>query len=196
MILAPWGHGYEMDVQSVPDLLTVSEFNTMTGNRYAGQDVQSQINAAQDAIRDYCGWHIATNLKCTYTDDSLPRKRLIQLPALMVTGIESATVDGREVSFRFKPNGLARLDIPTYWDEWNAIEVTYNAGFTEVPAVIKDIIAHRAEHALAVPAGVQSETAGGVSISYAASWTSNNRATNLPADNLVRLNPYKVRRVL
>ena len=196
MILAPWGHDYEMDVQTVPDLLTVAEFNQITGNRYSDRDVSDQIAAAQSAIRDYCGWHVATSVKCVYTDDALPKKRIIQLPAYYVTAIESVKVDGNPVSYRFHPNGLVRLGIPLRYDEWNAVEVKYTAGYATTPPVIKDIIAHRVEHAFAVPAGVQSETAGGVSISYAASWTSNNRATNLPADNLARLDAYKVRRVV
>lgn len=192
-MLTNWG--YEIDSESLPDMLTVEEFNAATGNRYAAQDVEGQIHAAQSAIRDWCGWHVYPELSCTFTDDSLPRKRVIQLPATHVSAVGSATVDGVEVSSKAKRNGLVRLDVPTCTDEWETIEVTYTAGVQDA-SVIKDLIIHRVVHAFAVPAGVQSETAGGVSITYTSSWTSNNRATNLPDDNLRVLSPYRVRTVV
>lgn len=192
-MLTNWG--YEIDSETLPDMLTVAEFNVATGNRYASQDVEGQIKAAQSAIRDWCGWHVYPELSCTFTDDSLPRKRVIQLPATHVSAVDSATVDGAEVSFKAKRNGLVRLDVPTCTDDWETIEVTYTAGVQDA-SVIKDLIIHRVVHAFAVPAGVQSETAGGVSITYTASWTSNNRATNLPDDNLRVLSPYRVRTVV
>lgn len=192
-MLTNWG--YEIESETLPDMLTVAEFNQATGNQYAAQDVEGQIKAAQSAIRDWCGWHVYPELSCTFTDDSLPKKRVIQLPATHVSAVDSATVDGAEVSFKAKRNGLVRLDVPTCTDEWETIEVTYTAGVQDA-SVLKDLIIHRVTHAFAVPAGVQSETAGGVSITYTSSWTSNNRATNLPDDNLRVLSPYRVRTVV
>lgn len=194
MILTAWG--YEVDETSIPDMLTVAEFNQLTGNAYASRpDTEAQIKAAQTAIRDYCGWHVAPSLKCVFSDDSLPKKRVLQLPACLVSSVQGVTLDGNSVSYVAKHNGLLRLDFPTWKDRWQNLTVTYTAGFGDYD-VIKDLIVHRVVHAFAVPAGVQSETAGGVSITYTSSWTSNNRATNLPDDNLRVLAPYRVRRVV
>ena len=60
---------------------------------------------------------------------------------------------------------------------------------------IKELIAHRVTHAMASTSGVQSETAGGVSVTYNAAWTNNSRATALADDNKEVLAPYKVRGV-
>ena len=194
MIPTPWG--YSVDAQTLPDIVSVAEFNAATGNRYAGStEIEPALKAAQEAIRNYCGWHISPSLKCTFTDDTLPRKRVIQLPATHVASVTSVTVDGQAVTFRAKTNGLVRTDAPMHRDEWQDAVIVYQAGIDDCE-VVKDLIIHRATHALAVPAGVQSETAGGVSITYTASWTSNNRATNLPDDNLSVLSPYRARAVV
>lgn len=103
-MLTNWG--YEIESETLPDMLTVEEFNAATGNQYAAQDVEGQIHAAQSAIRDWCGWHVYPELSCTFTDDSLPKKRVIQLPATHVSAVDSAAVDGAEVSFKAKRNGL------------------------------------------------------------------------------------------
>ena len=60
---------------------------------------------------------------------------------------------------------------------------------------IKELIAHRVTHALASSAGVQSETAGGVSVTYSANWINSSRATALADDNKEVLAPYRVRGV-
>lgn len=194
MIDTPWG--YSVDAQTIPDILTVAEFNAATGNQYVGDArTEPAIKAAQEAIRNYCGWHVSPVLKCSFTDDTLPRKRVLQLPATVVTGVVSVEIGGEQVAFRFKPNGLVRTDTPMHDDTWQDATVVYNAGIDSCP-VVTDLIIHRVTHALAVPAGVQSETAGGVSITYTSSWTSNNRATNLPDDNLRVLSPYRAKAVL
>jgi hypothetical protein len=60
---------------------------------------------------------------------------------------------------------------------------------------VQELIAHRVTHALASSAGVQSETAGGVSITYNATWTNSARATALADDNKEVLAPYRLRGV-
>ena len=60
---------------------------------------------------------------------------------------------------------------------------------------IKELIAHRVTHALAQSYGVQSEAAGGVSVTYNATWTNNARATALPSDNKEVLAPYRLQGV-
>ena len=55
-MLTPWG--YEVD--ELPDLITVSDFNAATNNRYAGDArIEPAIASASAAIRAWCGWHVA-----------------------------------------------------------------------------------------------------------------------------------------
>jgi hypothetical protein len=62
-------------------------------------------------------------------------------------------------------------------------------------AAIKELVAHRVTHALASSSGVQSETAGGVSVTYNASWVNGSRATALADDNKEVLQPYRIQGV-
>ena len=52
--------GYELpDAESLADIISVEEFNTMTAGRYTGDvRISSGIAAASLALRNYCGWHL------------------------------------------------------------------------------------------------------------------------------------------
>ena len=54
---------------------------------------------------------------------------------------------------------------------------------------------HRVTHALANSYGIQSESSGGVSVTYSANWINNSRATALADDNKEVLEPYRLRGV-
>ena len=60
---------------------------------------------------------------------------------------------------------------------------------------IKELIAGRVNHALAQPYGVQSESAGGVSVSYTQNWSSGGGAGALQSTDVETLEPYKLRGV-
>ena len=203
-LLTPWGYTIE-DAEALAPILTVEEFNTATAGKYAGDvRIESNINAACAAIRDYCGWHIAPELTCTLTERVLSGngriKRagpdlLIQLPATLVTSVTSATVDGLDhVDYDLAPNGILRLFDVGCIGRKAAVVVTYTAGHAMLDSV-KELIAGRVIHALAQPYGVQSESAGGVSITYSGSWAASGSSTALPDDNKATLDAYKVRGV-
>lgn len=207
-LMTTWGYAIE-DAEELTDLLTVEEFNVITANKYAGDArIQEAIKAASMAIRNYCGWHIFPQLACICSerilsgDGRLKRAGadiLIQLPASIVTGVSSVAIDGNAFTdFAISPNGLLRLfDVyrfPT--SRRTEIAVEYTAGLPDrLTEVIKELAAGRITRALSGTAGIASESAGGVSVSYSSGWTNGGGAGALQSTDVETLEPYKLRGV-
>lgn len=199
-LMTNWGYSIA-DISYLPGMLSSDDFETLTARKYAGDvRIPSMISAAQAAIRNYCGWHVFPSLSCIFEADSISTGRVIQLPARFVSSVESVTFNGEELaedSYHLKPNGLLFFDRKFPGCSWGDITVKYTAGVPEgLMDAIKELIAHRVTHALAQSYGVQSEAAGGVSITYNATWTNNARATALPSDNKEVLAPYRLQGVV
>lgn len=204
-LLTTWGYTLT-NTATLADLLTVDDFNTMTGGKYAGmaEQVAAEISAASAAIRNYVGWHLAPSaaceLKTTFFDRRISRVGgdvLIQLPARYVTDIESVTIGGVEYDHLvLDPTGLLRVICVGGCERYAEVDVVYTAGLPDgLMASIKELTAHRVTHAVAVPAGVTSEASGGVSVTYNANWINNARASGLAEDNKEILIPYRVQGV-
>lgn len=205
-LLTNWG--YELtEAEQLPDMLSISDFNMFTANRYAG-DVRTagNISAACSAIRNYVGWHLypsaACKVKLLMNDrrvTAVGPDLLIQLPAKFVTGITSVTIDGSERDvYSFETNGILRVYnvMPAYLKRYAPLEIVYTAGLSDgMMNGIKELIAHRATHAAASSNGITSEAAGGVSVTYNAGWVNSARATALPDDNKEVLAPYRLQGV-
>lgn len=201
-----WGYTIT-DAESLADMLTVEEFNNITANKYAGDArIEPNIDAACAAIRNYCGWHVYPAQACSMTERLLAGngrvKRvgpdlLIQLPATFVSVPASVTIDGAPFDdYDIEPNGILRLFDVGHLGRKAQVTVTYTAGLSDgMMDGIKELIAGRVNHALAQPYGVQSESAGGVSVTYSASWAASASASVLPDDNKDVLAPFKVRGV-
>ena len=206
MMQTIWGYTIT-DAESLADMLTVEEFNNITANKYAGDArIEPNIDAACAAIRNYCGWHVYPVQACSMTERILAGngriKRsgadiLIQLPATFVSTPVTVTIDGVPFDdYDLAPNGILRLFDVGWMTRRTQITVTYTAGLSAgMMDSIKELIAGRVNHALAQPYGVQSESAGGVSVTYSASWAASASASALPDDNKEVLAPYRVRGV-
>ena len=196
------------DVDEVPGMMTLSEFNSVTAEKYlADSRVEPDIKAATAAIRNYCGWHVypsqACELNTTLYDKAVTisdRVLMIQLPATFVSHIELIQIweEVIDENYVLMTNGVLRI-YGLSWSRmklWTPVVVRYTAGIPEGAADgLKELIAHRVTHALASSEGVQSETAGGVSVTYNANWINNSRATALADDNKEVLSPYRLRGV-
>lgn len=207
-LMTTWGYAIE-DAEELTDLLTVEEFNTITANKYAGDArIQEAIKAASMAIRNYCGWHIFPQLDCICSerilsgDGRLKRAGadiLIQLPASIVTGVSSVAIDGNAFTdFAISPNGLLRLfDVYRLTiSRRTEITVVYTAGLQDgITDTIKELAAGRIIRALSGTAGIASESAGGVSVSYSSGWTNGGGAGALQSTDVETLEPYKLRGV-
>lgn len=202
-ILTNWG--YELTgIDTLPDLMTFEEYVAYTGRRDNQERVEKEISAACAAIRNFVGWHLGPSEACEMEAAFLDRRItkagkdvLIQLPARYVTDISSITINGIERDrYVLDTAGLLRVIDVKGVERYAPVVVTYTAGLSEnLLAPVKELIANRVTHAIAVPPGITSEASGGVSVTYNANWINNSRATALAGDNKELLVPYKVQGV-
>lgn len=184
--------GYEVN-DAIAPILSVEDFNDMTGNAYASNPrVESALLAASQSIRNYCGWHICPAASCVAnpSGDGMVRR----LPAGYVSAITQVTEDGAALdpsAYEWRKDGLIRKVSGCWSHTWGGIEVAYTAGY-EVDAVpdLAEAVAAITAGVLSVSAGVASESADGVSISYSANASS--IAASLTSQQKSALEPYKV----
>lgn len=155
-----WGYS----VESLEPVMTVEAFRELCPNMAStDEQIAATIMAVSESVRDYCGWHVAPSLECTYKGEG--EGRLLVLPAMGVTDVSSLTVEGRQVTgFEWKPSGLVRLTRGCFPDKWGSVACTYTAGFA--PASVGQVVAQIAANSLAASPGVSDERAGNVSITY------------------------------
>ena len=205
-LLTTWGYTITDGIEALPPMLSVEAFNALTANKYTGDTrIEPNIAAASLAIRNYCGWHLYPAQACSFSERLLMGngriKRagadfLIQLPAAYIVGVSSVEIDGEAwTDYALETNGLLRLfDVcPHKVTRRTEVLVRYTAGLPDgLMSAIQELIAHRVTHALVSPAGVQAESAGGVSVTYSSNWTNSARATALADDNKEVLAPYRL----
>ena len=210
---SPWGYIY--DAENLAAFITEEEFNAYTARKFSGDcRVAANIPSATASIRNYCGWHIAPSLTCGMVyrvadlrDAFVGPDLIVQIPATFVSVVSKVilnavldpdtgnfTGDNYE-EFDLENNGILRVYDVSDINRKSRIFVKYTAGFglDQIPA-IKELTANRVTHAVTSSYGVMSEAAGGVSVTYSASWAGNTRSTALPDDSREVLEPYRVRR--
>lgn len=196
--ITSWGYS----IDELKPLVTTTEFDSMTFGRFSGDvRVQSALDAATAAVRNYCGWHVGPSAKCSLSARAHELRMIysgpdtiIQLPAMFVSAVTKVKVGDYEITdYSFEPNGLLRIYDTMIGPRKTVITVEYTAGLDADD--VKSLIANRAVHGLAQSYGVQSEAAGGVSVSYAASWLNSAGASALPDDNRSVLEPYRLQGV-
>lgn len=212
--LSPWG--YIIDSENLPAFISVDDFHLFTNGKFAGDTrIVSTLPSASEAIRNFCGWHIAPSLTCGMVynvldlrDAFVGRDLLIQLPATYVTGIQKIVLnavlnpstglyegdetDDYEIGMG---DGLLRIYDVGNLNRKSRIFIKYTAGFTDTPSAIKELTADRVSHAVTNPYGVNSEAAGGVSVSYSGAWAGSANSSSLPSDSREILEAYRLKGV-
>lgn len=216
--LSPWGYAY--DAEALPDLITPLDFATFTNGKFGTTDtrIAANISSASASIRNFCGWHVSPSLDCgmlynvyDLRDAFIGNDLLIQLPATFVSGISKVVLNAVwnseeddwegeviEDQARFD-NGMGSGLLKVYdvgrLDRRSKLFVKYTAGFPETAIpIIKELTANGVVHALTNTYGVNSEAAGGVSVSYNNSWTGKG-STALANDAREALEPYRLKGV-
>lgn len=187
-MLTPWG--YEVD--ELPDLITVSDFNAATNSRYAGDArIEPAIAAASAAIRAYCGWHVAPVLDCSITLDGEAGD--IWLPTNALASVTSAKVGGEDVTVTGS-NRRGRVRLAHKTCGLGNVAIDYVAGY-DVAACpdLMGVVVQRVMASVAMTTyGVSQETAGGVSISYSGSALSDLGSAFLPDSVKAALSTYRL----
>lgn len=188
MLETPWG--YSVDAETMPPLITVADFDTITGGAFSSSSerVEAAINAASASVRDYCGWHVSPALTCEYTGEG--EGRVFVLPAMGVSSVDYLQVHGVEREYQYKANGLVRLCGGFFDDDWSGVKCRYSAGFdsASIGAVVAQIVAN----SLAASPGVSDERAGNVSITYNRTGDGITGGISLLGRDKEQLAPYKL----
>jgi hypothetical protein len=180
----------------------------MTANKYAlDSRVQSALKSVTASIRNYCGWHVAGSLNCELTynvcDLHLTRKYsdlLIQLPFRFVSSVSRVILNaekvdgvwtGDEYDFDFTYNGKLTVYDAEVCSRKSKVVIIATVGLNDTDA-IKGLIASKVGHILSGTYGVQSESAGGLSISYSSSFVNGAKPNALMTDDKELLNSYKI----
>ena len=184
-----WGY----DVKgTLPPILSASEYYALTGTA-PDDHIESALNAASQAIRNYCGWHICPAMECTA--NPIGGSVVAKLPAGYVSSITSVEENGVELAasdYEWRKDGLLKRKAWVWSDVWDGIEAVYTAGYSsEALPDLAEAVCAIVAGVLAVAPGVASESADGVSISYSASAAS--VAAALTSQQKYALEPYKLR---
>lgn len=197
-LLTQWGYEAEVgDETAVPALVTPADIETASKGQIKANDprVEAMCLAVSSAIRDYCGWHIAPVLKCRYITEL--SDKIIYLPAVGVRGIDSLSVDGKSISvdsIEYKSSGLVRLASLSSVDgiKWGSTVVEYEAGFSNTAALVSQIAAQIALNSLTASAGIRSEAAGQVSLTYNTTGDGITGGVSLLGRDMLLLKPYRL----
>lgn len=150
--------------------------------------LEDELEAATSAIREYCGWHIATLQAVTLIRRFHSREH-VYLPAMRIVGVVAATIDG--VVLTADDLAAVEFDPVTGWTSLSgrSVSVVFDAGFTSVPADLKLLTLELSAGALGSPLGITKEQAGGVSVTL-------DRASGaITEQDYQRLVPYKLGRL-
>lgn len=183
--------GYSVETESLAPLISVADFKTATGGRMVSSDerIAAVIESASQAIRDWCGWHVAPNLACEWTGQG--DGRLMLLPTLGVTSVESLAVEGAEqADFEWLPNGLVRIPC-RFPDRWRSVVASWHAGFDSVGS-LQAAVVQVASNALAATPGVREEHAGQVGATYNQTEAGVSGGVRLLPSDLSLLAPYRL----
>lgn len=201
MILTNWG--YEILSEELPSIITLEEFNAMTLGKYSNdQRAQYALSAITASIRNYCGWHVSGNVECsvTYSFDDLHIARtfneiIIQLPSRCATSITKIMTNGEEINpdYFLKQNGI--LKIYGGCGFFKTITINFMSGLLSDDG-LKSVVCSRVSNALSGPVGINSESAGGVSVSYSNSYVAGSNASTLLTSDKEYLIPYKIDELL
>lgn len=193
-----WGYVLTGE-QTLTDIISATEFNNYTANRYSGDTrIAPSIASASLALRNHCGWHLSGSYTCkiewTVQNRGIVqsgRDIIVQLPSRFVTGITEVKIAGTTTTdYSFQTNGLLTVYDVNITDRRNVVEVEYTSGISDANA-IKELCAQMVTLTLSKSYGVTSEAAGGVSITYNSSWV-NGSYNSIMDNNAGLLAPYRL----
>jgi hypothetical protein len=149
-------------------------------------------HAAQEAIRQYCGWHIAPNISETMIVDADGGRTLL-IPSKHVTNISSITIDGEELldSYDWSEAGIIQLRSGHWPNRLRAVTVTLEHGWKpeDIPH-IQQLILDLAKRARSQPT-VASQSTNGSSVT---NWNNGGKPLGIQLMDVEKdmLEPYRL----
>lgn len=199
--MTPWGYAASTkgDPNAFAAPISYEDFQTMTGGRFGDKDqAESALKLAFSAIRDACGWHVCPQIPCEeYAEGPA---RTIALRSLNVADVAVSELgrDLAEGEFEYSPRGVVRRACFRTWPaRYASVRFRYLSGFgASMCSGFLACAVQVASNMLAAPAGVQSESAGNVSISYNQTASGVSGGVRLLDSDIAMLRPYMLERGL
>lgn len=122
--------------------------------KYGAKDAEFYVAAATAEVRRYCGWHIAPSVDVVGGKYPCGERGLIMLLSLHVTGVDSVTVDGRQLDpgeYSWEECGVVTRLRPSWPRDPYAL-VDFTHGHAECPPDVASIVFEVATKAMALPA--------------------------------------------
>lgn len=178
-MLTKWGYEVAEPLQPIVDEM---EFDDWTAGKFSGDTrVPSLLEAASEAVRNFCGWHVAPSAECTCMLTA--EGAVADLPLRDVTAVSSVEEDGEPVAFEWRRCGMVRKRGGSFGGSWDGVTVQCTAG-TEPDAGLKRAVCAIAENMLTVSQTAAQESAGNVSVTY--------RGETLSERDRMALEPYRL----
>lgn len=152
-----------------------------------GMTVTDPRAAAADAIRAYCGWHVAPVITETIVRDGNGRSTLV-LPSRRIVDVLSVKVDGTDVTKTVRWSEAGMLEGMLFPRRFRAVEVTLEHGFEAADAVVG--VMERAARRFATDPTLRSQSVGGASVSYFGGGSGLSHL--LTVDEMAALEPYRI----
>lgn len=148
------------------------------------------VQAAQAAIRAFCGWHVAPVLKETLVLDGTGTDTLL-LPTMRIVNLLSVKVNGRNVTDQVRWSEAGMLENVWFPKQFRAVEVTLQHGFD--PTALTDVagVIERAAKRFATDPTIRSQSVGGASVTYGGT-ASGGLSHLLTLDEQAALAPYRL----
>ena len=200
-VMTPWGYAVASCDGTIPPLITPAQLEEATGGRFGADTpgISTVLDGVSAVIRDACGWHVSPPLPVV--ERTQGPGRMLALRSLMVHEVESVEECGAALGdgqWQWRADGAIRRACWRSWPgEYGSVVVRYVSGIpsTMAPALVT-VAAQVASNALAAPAGVRSEQAGNVSISYNQTASGVSGGVRLLDSDLAMLRPYMLGEVL
>lgn len=186
-VSTPWGY----TVEELPPIMSPSELRTLMPTLSSTDATLSAVlDGVSSAIRDWCGWHVAPVLECTFTGNG--EGSLLMLPAMGVQSFESLDVDGSNPAYWWDASGMVRLKGGIFPCGWRNVTAVYTAGFAS--ASVAQVAAQVAANMLTASPGVREEHAGQVGITYNQTGSGITGGVSLLDRDRALLAPYRLAR--
>lgn len=124
------------------------------------------LAGASGVVRAFCRWSISAE-DTTFTVDGTG-SRILRLPTLCLTAVESVTVDGTALDpldYRWSANGL--IERGAGWPRrFRAVDVACSHGYDVTPDEIRIVVLSLAARYYGNPDGLRSKTVGDISRTF------------------------------
>lgn len=156
--------------------------------------LDAALKAATTRIRNFCGWHIATEQQDTLVLDG-QGAAVIYLPTMRVVSIDEMTIDGTEVVFEsdsLQWSEGGRLWRPSWSVNYRGEQLKYTHGFAAVPDDLVDLTLLIASRDIGSPLGAVREQTLSSSVTWSQTGFNQAGGTNLLESEKDALQAYKL----